>query len=53
MRAMALHARDIARSLLNQYAGGLPVEARPRYLQLIIEIARHADPLWQERLSKP
>ena len=46
MRAMAPSPRrDIARSLLNQYAGGLPVEARPRYLQLIIEIARHADPV--------
>ena len=46
MRAMAASPqRDIARSLLNQYAGGLPVEARPRYLQLIIEIARHADPV--------
>lgn len=46
MRAMAASSqRDIARSLLNQYAGGLPVEARPRYLQLIIEIAEHADPV--------
>lgn len=46
MRAMAASPqRDIARSLLNQYAGGLPVEARPRYLQLIIEIAGHADPV--------
>ncbi|PAD71469.1 hypothetical protein CHH67_24325 [Paenibacillus campinasensis] len=35
--------RDVARSLLNQYAGGLPVQARSRYLQLIIEIAGHAD----------
>ncbi|GIP19367.1 hypothetical protein J40TS1_50090 [Paenibacillus montaniterrae] len=35
--------RDIARSLLNQYAGGIALEARPRYLQLIIEIAEHAD----------
>ncbi|WP_433707982.1 HEAT repeat domain-containing protein [Paenibacillus illinoisensis] len=37
--------RDIARSLLNQYSGGIPVEARPRYLQLIIEIAGHVDPV--------
>ncbi|WP_251418272.1 MULTISPECIES: HEAT repeat domain-containing protein [Paenibacillus] len=44
MSAMAASPqRDIARSLLNQYSGGLPVEARPRYLQLIIEIAGHAD----------
>lgn len=35
--------RDIARSLLNQYAGGIALEVRPRYLQLIIEIAEHAD----------
>jgi len=46
MRAMAASSqRDIARSLLNQYANGLPVEGRPRYLQLIIEIAGHADPV--------
>lgn len=44
MRAMAASPqRDIARSLLNQYPGGLPVEARPRYLQLITEIAGHPD----------
>ncbi|WP_254438446.1 hypothetical protein [Paenibacillus sp. DCT19] len=35
--------RDIARSLLNQQPGDLPVEARPRYLQWITEIADHTD----------
>ncbi|WP_338541648.1 HEAT repeat domain-containing protein [Paenibacillus tundrae] len=35
--------RDIARSLLNQQPGDLPVEARPRYLQWITEIAGHTD----------
>ncbi|MFS0860651.1 HEAT repeat domain-containing protein [Paenibacillus taichungensis] len=46
MRAMASSPqRDIARSLLNQYSGGIPVDSRPRYLDLIIEIAGHADPI--------
>ncbi|WP_413035071.1 HEAT repeat domain-containing protein [Paenibacillus xylanilyticus] len=46
MRAMAASPqRDIARSLLNQYSGGIPVDSRPRYLDLIIEIAGHADPV--------
>ncbi|MGF9697184.1 HEAT repeat domain-containing protein [Paenibacillus sp. MABNR03] len=46
MRAMAASPQcDIARSLLNQYSGGIPVDSRPRYLDLIIEIAGHADPV--------
>ncbi|WP_246246094.1 HEAT repeat domain-containing protein [Paenibacillus lemnae] len=44
MSAMAASSqRDIARSLLYQHASGLTLEARPRYLQLIIEIAGHSD----------
>ncbi|CAH1221913.1 HEAT repeat domain-containing protein [Paenibacillus sp. JJ-223] len=35
--------RDIARSLLNQHSGELPEKDRPRYLQLITEIADHDD----------
>lgn len=44
MRSMASSLQsDIARSLLNQHPEELPIDARPRYLQLIVEVAGHAD----------
>ncbi|AIQ66958.1 HEAT repeat domain-containing protein [Paenibacillus graminis] len=43
LSAMASSERDIAVSLLSQRPNDLPLEYRPRYLGLIIEIAGHPD----------
>jgi hypothetical protein len=44
LQAMASSPQiDIAQSLLSEQPGGLPADYRPRYLQLIIKIAGHAD----------